>query len=104
MEVVKELAAEFQIQLAAELGDPLFDMGGLCSEIFLIVKANGCHMRTTPFSFFPAQYITFVPIWKDKPRCLDRLSGPAGALAGGIALQRSPRLPHRQRFQNRLTL
>ena len=41
--IVKQLAAEFQIQLAAELMDPLFDLFGLGGEIFLIVKADGSH-------------------------------------------------------------
>ena len=82
MEIVKQLAAEFQIQLAAELGDPLFDVGRLGGQVFLIIKANGCHMHTTPFSFFPAQYITFVLIWKDKPHLSQLSAAP------------SKRLPH----------
>ena len=41
--VVEELAAELQIQLAAELGNALPDMGGLHLQIFLIVKPDACH-------------------------------------------------------------
>ena len=44
--VVKELAAEFQIELAAELIDALPDSGGLGLQVFLIVKADGIHPRT----------------------------------------------------------
>ena len=38
--VVEELAAEFQIELAAELLDALPDPGGLGIQIHLVVKAN----------------------------------------------------------------
>ena len=44
MVVVKELAAEFQVQLAAELGDPLPDMGGLGGDILVVVKTDPGHM------------------------------------------------------------
>ena len=37
--VVKELAAEFQIELAPELGDAVPDVLGLGGQIFLVVKA-----------------------------------------------------------------
>ena len=40
MIVVKELAAEFQIELAAELGDALADLMGLDCQIGLIVKTR----------------------------------------------------------------
>ena len=50
MIVVKQLPAEFQIQLPAELVDPLFDLFRLRSEIFLIVKPNGSHDER-PLSF-----------------------------------------------------
>ena len=50
MVVVEQLAAEFQVQLAAELGNPLFDLFGLGGEVFLIVKANGCHMYLPLFA------------------------------------------------------
>ena len=43
MIVVKQLAAEFQIQLAAELGDPLFDLLGLGGQVFLVIKPDGSH-------------------------------------------------------------
>ena len=53
MEIVKQLAAEFQIQLAAELSNPLFDLFGLRGQVLLIVKAYGCHDNTSPsFAFF----------------------------------------------------
>ena len=38
--VVKELAAKLQIELAAKLGDPLPNVGGLGVQIFLIVKSD----------------------------------------------------------------
>ena len=43
--VVKELAAEFQIQLAAELGNPVPDVLGLKLHIFLIVETDSGHER-----------------------------------------------------------
>ena len=42
--VVKQLAAELQIQLAAELADALPDLLRLHGEIFLIVKSNTAHI------------------------------------------------------------
>ena len=41
--IIEQLAAEFQIQLAAELVDPLFDLLRLGGEVFLIVEADGSH-------------------------------------------------------------
>ena len=38
--VVKKLAAEFQVELAAELGDPLADVAGLCLQVLVIVKTD----------------------------------------------------------------
>src|SRR5699024_4510713 len=46
--IVEQLAAELQIQLAAELGDALFDLLGLGGEVFLIVKTDGRH-KDSPF-------------------------------------------------------
>ena len=46
VKIIKELAAEFQIQLAAELGDAPLDLFGLGGEVLLIVKSNGCHIAT----------------------------------------------------------
>ena len=40
-----ELAAEFQIQLAAELGNPVPDVLGLKLHIFLIVETDPGHER-----------------------------------------------------------
>jgi hypothetical protein len=40
MIVVKELAAEFQIELSAEFADSLSDMFGLCFEILIIIKSD----------------------------------------------------------------
>ena len=48
MVVVKELAAELQVQLAAELGDPLADLGGLGGQIFLVVKTDLRHILLLP--------------------------------------------------------
>ena len=52
MEVVKKLAAEFQIELAAELVNAFPDARGLGLQILLIVKANGFHTGT-PLSNIP---------------------------------------------------
>ena len=49
--VVEQLAAELQIQLAAELGDALFDLLGLGGEVLLIVKTDGRH-TIFPFSLW----------------------------------------------------
>ena len=43
MEIVKQLAAELQIQLAAELRNAVLNLLGLGGEVFLIVKSNGSH-------------------------------------------------------------
>ena len=43
--------AELQIQLAAELGDALFDLLGLGGEVLLIVKTDGRH-TIFPFSLW----------------------------------------------------
>ena len=50
MVVVKELAPEFQIQLAAELGDPVLDVLGLQTQILLVVKAAFGHAGHRLFS------------------------------------------------------
>ena len=39
--IIEQLAAEFQIQLAAALVDPLFNLLRLGGEVFLIVEADG---------------------------------------------------------------
>ena len=49
--VGEQLAAELQIQLAAELGDALFDLLGLGGEVLLIVKTDGRH-TIFPFSLW----------------------------------------------------
>ena len=41
--IVIKLAAELQIQLAAELGQAVTDMGGLHLQILIIVKSQFCH-------------------------------------------------------------
>ncbi len=51
MVIVKQLAAEFQIQLAAELVNPLLDLLRLCGEVFLIVEPDGSH-DDRPFTYF----------------------------------------------------
>ena len=45
VEVVKQLAAELQIELSAKLSDPLLDLFRLGNEIFLIVKADFENMK-----------------------------------------------------------
>ena len=40
--IVKQLAAELQIQLAAELGDPVTDVLRLHLQVLLVIKANLC--------------------------------------------------------------
>ena len=47
--IVKELAAELQIELAAETRNALFDLFRLNSQVFLIVKAEFIH-AFSPFS------------------------------------------------------
>ena len=49
--IVKELAAEFQIQLAAEFGDPVPDVLGLQLYVFVVVKADSVHTHH-PACFF----------------------------------------------------
>ena len=69
MVVVKEFAPEFQIQLAAELGDTALDLLRLGSQVFLIVKSNGCHMCTTPLRVFSAgKYIITFLLWEERSR------------------------------------
>ena len=46
--VVKEFAAELQIQLAAELADALADLFRLHPEVFVIVKADRLHRCFSP--------------------------------------------------------
>ena len=46
--VVKELAAELQIQLAAELTDALADLFRLHPEVFIVVKADRLHRSFSP--------------------------------------------------------
>ena len=59
MVIVIELAAEFQIQLSAKLGDPLPDVLGLQGQIFLVIESNSMHraiLRKSKYSFY---YTTF---------------------------------------------
>ena len=58
MVVIVELAAEFQIQLAAELGDPVTDMLRLSLQILVVIKCDSCHIafasfQKTTFYFTP---------------------------------------------------
>ena len=46
--VVKEFAAELQIQLAAELTDALADLFRLHPEVFVVVKADRLHRFSSP--------------------------------------------------------
>ena len=81
--VVKELAAEFQIELVAELADALPDMGGLELQVFLIVKADPVHaflpllwqIHSTdilPHSGPPSK--AFFPFWQISRRPLTEMS------------------------------
>ena len=45
VKIVKQLAAEFKIQLAAELADALADVRGLHGEVFIVVKTNRSHRK-----------------------------------------------------------
>ena len=56
--VVKELAAEFQIQLAAEFADAVADVLRLELYIFLVVKADAVHLGPSPFFFLTKRYFT----------------------------------------------
>ena len=44
MEIIEQLAAEFKVQLAAEIVHTFFDPGGLQRQIFFIVKSNSFHI------------------------------------------------------------
>ena len=78
--IVKQLAAEFQIQLTAELMNALFDLLGLCGEILLIIEANGSH-ADRPFISYLKTYVYNIaqesgqgkrknPIWGKYKFCL----------------------------------
>jgi hypothetical protein len=59
MVVVKELAAELQVQLAAELVDALADLLGLGGEVFLIVKTDVGHGGYLQNKFLKTVYHIF---------------------------------------------
>ena len=52
MIVVKQLAAEFQIELVIELRNAVADVRGLHREVFFVVKTDPCHTS-------PVKKITF---------------------------------------------
>ena len=54
MEVIKQLAAEFQIELAAKICHPLLNLLGLKRQVFLIVKSDFLHVNLLPVHFFHA--------------------------------------------------
>jgi hypothetical protein len=58
--VVEELAAEFQVQLAAELRDAFSDLLRLRGEIFLIVKSDGSHI-SCPLCFLSVLWFARSP-------------------------------------------
>mgnify|MGYP000683052023 FL=1 len=78
--VVKELAAELQIELVAELADPLPDVGRLELQILLIVKAELVHLSHPLLSFIqsvilphpPSPSKPFFPISAKLTTALDR--------------------------------
>ena len=45
MKIVKQLAAEFKVQLAAELADALADVRGLHGKVFIVVKTDRSHRK-----------------------------------------------------------
>ena len=47
--IIEQLAAEFQIQLAAEFRDTLLNLLRLQTEIFVIVKTYLVHVDTFPY-------------------------------------------------------
>jgi hypothetical protein len=54
--IVEQLASEFQVEFASELGNPLFDVTGLRLKIFVIIKTD-LH-DALPFLFFhPLDFI-----------------------------------------------
>ena len=59
--VVKELAAELQIELVAELADPLPDVGRLELQILLIVKAELVHLSHPLLSFIQSVILPHPP-------------------------------------------
>jgi hypothetical protein len=48
MVIIIQLAAEFQIQLSAELVDPLANMLGLQQQVFLVIKSDTVHKGPSP--------------------------------------------------------
>ena len=46
--IVEELAAEFQVELAAEGVDPLADVFGLEPDILVVVEADALHVPYLP--------------------------------------------------------
>ena len=55
MEVVKELAAELQIQLAAEFGDTVAYVLRLQLYVFVVIEAYPVHMKIPLFSLGAAR-------------------------------------------------
>ena len=51
VQIVKQFAAEFQVQLVAELGDPLPDVLGLHGSVFVVVKSDSCHEDLLIFAY-----------------------------------------------------
>ena len=51
--VVEELAAELQIQLAAEMGDAVADVLRLELDVFVVVKSRSCHILTSFSPYTP---------------------------------------------------
>ena len=64
MEIVKQLAAEFQIELAAELSDPLLDVFRLHFEVFFVVKSD-FHCRSPPFPVLTCPAVRLVSAKRD---------------------------------------
>ena len=75
--VVEQLAAELQIELAAELCDALFDVFGLHGQIFVVVESNFVHNLGPSFyiTVTRSDKFTYIINYKDFFRVLQRLSG-----------------------------
>ena len=47
MEVIEELATEFKVELATEIGDSLFDFLALDADVLLVIEPDFVHTNTS---------------------------------------------------------
>ena len=96
VEVIVELAAEFQIEPVSELRDALADMGGLCLEVFGVIKGE------FPFSHdahsFPVLQISPHIIAQSGGCCQGAAAREHGG-AAGCGMQKSDEKSKKKRFR-----